>query len=355
MPSMRLLPEWHPQQAVILAWPDDTTDWLTNLEQVQATYLQLIAHINQGGCAVILLVKSPQVVAVQTLLSPSARVLLVEAEYNDTWLRDYGFLTCHSEQGMQPVEFVFNGWGNKFHAGLDDQVNQRYLGELCQLPLISVNKVLEGGALEIDQQGCLLSTQLCLSNPARNGDLAMHDYQQLFAGSLGASDSYILQHGHLEGDDTDGHVDTLVRFAPGQTLVIQTAFNRPHDSHFAGLQALVEECRQCLPEHQIIELPLPEVINQVGERLPASYANYLINNQQILLPVYQQSEDKLALQRVQQAYPQHNVVPINALPLVQQFGSIHCISMQVPTGTLKPEIASQCQQGISLYRGADNA
>jgi len=345
--SVQLLPEWAPQEAVILAWPDQDTDWQPWLNDVRAVYLQIIAALNAADTGVILLIKETEVAHCQSMLSGQAKVLLLVADYNDTWVRDYGFLTCQSEQGLQGLEFTFNGWGNKFDASKDNRVNQLYLAKLCRLPIQTIDLVTEGGALEIDDHGHLLSTEFCLSNPQRNGNLGMEQYKSLFKQYLGAKQTSIFVEGHLEGDDTDGHIDTLVRFTPEQGLVVQSAFNRPDDSHFAGLSALVAECKKALPDHQIYELPLPHIVNAEGERLPASYANFLINNQQILCPVYQQTEDALAMQIMQQAYPQYKIVPIKCLPLVQQFGSLHCISMQIPVNTLRPDILQRLNSGVS--------
>ncbi|MGS2719211.1 agmatine deiminase family protein [Paraglaciecola aestuariivivens] len=347
--ELRLLPEWAPQEAVLLAWPDKNTDWQPWLEQVQAVYLEIIAQLNAANTPVILLIASEEIAVCKAKLKQSARVLLLEADYNDTWIRDYGFLSCAAGQQIHPIEFIFNGWGDKFNAHKDNLINQSVLSQLCQHPLQSIDLVLEGGALEIDGSGHLLSTDLCLTNPKRNGNKTLSSYQQDFAKYLGASQSTIFTQGHLEGDDTDGHIDTLVRFTPTQGLVVQAAFNRPQDSHFAGLSALVEECKQAFPSHQIFSLPLPLIMNQQGQRLPASYANYLIVNQHILCPIYQQPEDELAMQVMAQAYPDYKIVPINCLPLVQQFGSLHCISMQVAKGMFKPEVVSQLQGGVQTY------
>ncbi len=344
---MRLLPEWAPQEAIILAWPDQHTDWAPWLDQVQPLYIELIRAINQAGTGVLLLIRDEQLDNFHAQAEGLDKVLLLKADYNDTWVRDYGFLTCQSEQGLQPLEFQFNGWGNKFDASKDNQINRSVLAPLCRLPLVSVNLVAEGGALEIDDSGHLLSTEFCLSNPERNGDIDMQRYREIFQQYLGASKTTIFINGHLEGDDTDGHIDTLVRFTEDKGLVVQSAFNRPEDSHFAGLAALVEECRQQLPEHRIFELPLPEIYSAEGDRLPASYANYLINNQQVLCPVYGQPEDQLAIAVLHQAYPQHQIVALNCAPLVQQYGSLHCISMQVPQGTLNADVLSQLMQGVS--------
>ena len=347
--TQQLLPEWYPQEAVILAWPDEHTDWAPWLDEVRQTYRQLIEAINNADAGVILLVRPTMIDDVRAALEGMGNVLLVGADYNDTWVRDYGFLTCQSPKGMQPIEFTFNGWGNKFNAAKDNRINQSVLAELCQLPLKTFSQVVEGGALEIDEQGNLLSTQLCLLNPERNGDMSLDAYKQLFTDSLGAESVYIFTHGHLEGDDTDGHVDTLVRFTPDKGIVVQGCENRQQDSHYEGLHALVNEVQQAFPEHEVFSLPLPNINNEDSERLPASYANYLITNSCVLCPVYQQPEDDEALAVLAQAYPNHRIVPINGLPLVQQFGSVHCISMQVPKSTLKPHIREQLLRGVTVY------
>ncbi|MBN7827628.1 agmatine deiminase family protein [Bowmanella dokdonensis] len=344
----RLLPEWAPQEAIILAWPHADTDWAPWLETVRGVYLELIRAINRQGTGVLLLIKDSDIEEFLAGDNLGDKVLLLKADFNDTWVRDYGFLTCQSDQGMQPVEYRFNGWGNKFDAAKDNLINRQVLAVLCKLPLVSAELVAEGGALEIDAQGHLLSTALCLQNPERNGPMNLEDYREQFRSFLGAERVSIFEHGHLEGDDTDGHIDTLVRFTPGKGLVVQSAFNRPQDSHYEGLRALVDECRLALPDHQIFELPLPEIYDE-GERLPASYANYLINNQQVLCPIYGEEEDNLALEVIAKAYPRHQIVAVNCLPLVRQFGSLHCISMQVPTGTLTDKVIAQLGAGVSIY------
>ncbi|WP_100657814.1 agmatine deiminase family protein [Alteromonas flava] len=344
-----LIPEWEPCEAVILAWPNENTDWAPWLPVVTNTYKQLIAAINAAGAGVILLCRNQDIASLSTQLA-NARVLLIAAEYNDTWVRDYAFLTLSDTQGQRlPVEFEFNGWGNKFSAQRDNVVNRKFLAELCQHALATVDVVCEGGALEIDQDGHLLSTALCLSNPERNGEMPLQQYEMLFADALGAKRTTILEHGHLEGDDTDGHIDTLVRFTPDNGIVIQSAYNRPEDSHFAGLSELVKEVRMHFPAHEIFELPLPEIINTEGERLPASYANFLICNSHVLCPVYDQVEDEMALEVMRKAYPDHQIVAVNCHALVQQFGSLHCITMQVPRNTFKPAVIQQLNKGVSSY------
>ena len=349
--SLHMLPEWVEQEAIIMAWPHKKSDWAPWLEQARQVYCHIIETLNNNETCVLLLIHFEDIQNAQTQFSKldisHPKILLVPADYNDTWTRDYTFLTRTTEAGNQPIEFIFNGWGNKFDAEKDNQINKRVLASLCQLPMQSYPFVAEGGALEIDNNQHLLSTTSCLFNPERNGDMSGAEYQKLFKTSLGASDFTVFSQGELEGDDTDGHIDTLVRFTPAQGLVVQSAFNRPEDSHYKGLCALIKQCRDAFPCHDIYELPLPVVFNEEGERLPASYANFLITNGQVLCPVYQQIEDDKALAILQKAFPTHKIIAIDCLAIVQQFGSLHCITMQVPTGTLKPTVVEQMNQGIS--------
>lgn len=354
MNQARLLPEWAEQEAIILAWPDKKTDWVPWLPQARHVYTTLIQQINDSGTGVLLLVRAEEKDNAQAMLEElnmrQPKTLIITADYNDTWTRDYVFLTCRSESGNQPVEFVFNGWGQKFDASKDNRINQQVLSKLCQLPLQSVDTIAEGGALDIDGNGRLLSTSSCLYNPKRNRNMSYAEYRTMFESSLGITALTVLRHGELEGDDTDGHVDTLVRFTPDKGLVVQSCYNRPLDSHHTGLSALVTECKAAFPQHAIYELPLPSVFNEEGERLPASYANFLINNTQILCPIYQQPEDEEALSVIQRAFPSYKVVAIDCLAIVQQFGSLHCITMQVPVGTLKAKVVEQMNQGISCLK-----
>lgn len=350
--ELTLLPEWAEQEAVILAWPHQNTDWKDYLDDARACYVQLIYAINEAGAAVILLCAPEDVGLVRSVVSMQASVLIVEANFNDTWARDFAFLTCETPNGNTPVNFVFNGWGQKFDASKDNQINQSVLAPLCQRTMLSVSTVLEGGAIEIDQNQHLLSTSSCLLNPLRNGQMDVDEYHDLFAKFLGSQHVTVFEDGHLEGDDTDGHIDTLVRFTPLHSIVMQGCYNRPDDNHFGDLFKLKHACEQSFPTHHIYELPLPFMFNRDGDRLPASYANFLICNRHVLFPVYQQPEDKEALETITKAFPNHKIRSIDCSTLVQQYGSLHCVTMQVPLGTLKPEIINQAKQGVSVLQRA---
>ena len=347
MQNYTLLPEWAKQEAVILAWPHAGTDWAENLVNAQHTYVALINAVNRANAVVLLLCPQDEIDAATAALASNNQVLIVPSEYNDTWVRDYGFLTVSDNHKNYPISFTFNGWGQKFDATKDNQINSS-LAKLCQQALIENLVVLEGGALEIDENQHLLSTASCLYNPKRNAYMTSDEYHTLFIECLGAKKVTIFNHGHLEGDDTDGHIDTLVRFTPLKAIVLQGADNRPHDPHFAELFKLQYEVSQALPTHKIYSLPLPLVLDDEGTRLPASYANYLIVNQHIIMPIYGQSEDENALVIIQSAHPNYTIVPVLCHSLVQQNGSLHCVTMQVPTNTIKPEIIAKAQLGVSI-------
>jgi agmatine/peptidylarginine deiminase len=347
LPALTLLPEWAEQEAVVLAWPHGESDWLPWLEQARSTYVKLIDAINSAGASVILLCTQDEIGIARSLINMHSKVLIISAEYNDTWTRDYIFVTCESASGNIPVEFTFNGWGQKFDARADNQINKK-LEPLCQHPLITSPTVLEGGAIEIDQNQILMTTASCLYNRKRNGEMAQAAYHNLFSEYLGAQRSHIFENGHLDGDDTDGHIDTLVRFTPLRGIVMQSAFNRPEDTHFAGLNALKDEVLKAFSDYQLFELPLPDMRNSDGDRLPASYANFLICNQCVLAPIYQQPEDALALEVLQKAFANYKIVAIDCSVIVQQFGSLHCITMQIPTHTLKPEVLAMANEGVTV-------
>lgn len=346
--ALTLLPEWAEQEAVVIAWPHQQSDWLPWIDAARATYLALIDALNNAGATVILLCSHAELGLVKSMVNGCAKVLIIPMDYNDTWTRDYIFITCESAEGNQPVEFLFNGWGQKFNASADNLVNKQ-LSQLCQRPLISCDVVLEGGAIEIDENQVLMSTSSCLHNPKRNGSMSKAQYEDVFSQFLGAKRIEIFANGHLIGDDTDGHIDTLARFTPLRGIVMQSAFNRPDDPHFAGLNALKQEISAAFEGYNIFELPLPDMHNGNGDRLPASYANFLICNNNILAPVYQQAEDELALEVLQNAFPNHHIVPIDCSTIVQQYGSLHCITMQIPENTLKPDILHLAKKGVVVY------
>ncbi|MCF2858673.1 agmatine deiminase family protein [Pseudoalteromonas sp. SMS1] len=344
--SFTLLPEWSLQDAVMLTWPHKETDWVDILDQVEPVYVALCQHISQVQQVVVVAHDLELKSHITALLNDAnvdiTKVKFVDAPCNDTWARDHGPLTTANIHGQLCVkDFVFNGWGNKYASELDNNINTALCHQLANNAnqVHNVDIVLEGGGIEINEHGVLLTTSECLLNPNRNPQLSKTQLETLLAKELGARDFLWVDHGYLAGDDTDSHIDTLVRFAPNNTLVYVQCDDK-EDEHYAALAAMASQLSSFkTPEgdpYTLIPLPWPSAIyNHDGDRLPATYANYLIINDTVLLPIYGDKQDALALTQLQKAYPERTVIGIDCLPIIHQFGSLHCITMQLPQGFLK--------------------
>lgn len=330
------LPEWHTQWGVLLAWPHPDTDWADNLNDAEACYRQIVTAISQRENVLLLCHDAGHQAHIETVLGDTANVHYVQMPYNDTWARDFGFITVMRNGKPLLLDFTFNAWGGKFGAELDNAVNTR----LLQHPLLMHNTlethglVMEGGSLETDGQGTLLTTEICLLNPNRNPMFERAALEVQLRNALGVKRILWLANGHLEGDDTDAHIDTLARFADPHTIVHMHC-NDPADSHYPALQAMAAELkalRQASGEpYRLLPLPLPAGIYAEGRRLPASYVNFLIINGAVLLPVYGDERcDPLAIRQMQAAFPQHEIIPVDCRALIAQNGSLHCVTMQIP-------------------------
>ena len=345
--NFRLLPEWAEQDAVMLTWPHQATDWCDNLAAVEPVYVQLCQHISHVQQLVIIAHNEALKTHISQLLTQNqvdlSRVHFVVTPCNDTWARDHGPLTCAAladRSQLKIVDCTFNGWGNKFTSDLDNKINAVLVKQVADSAnqYQALNLVLEGGGVEIDQHGVILTTSECLLNPNRNPDLSQQDIEQCLREQLGATDFLWVEHGYLAGDDTDSHIDTLVRFAPNDTLVYVKCDDES-DEHFPALDAMEKQLQGFKTTtgkaYNLIALPWPKaVFNGDGDRLPATYANYLIINGTVLVPTYADENDSLALAQIQLAYPEHQIIGVNCLPIIHQFGSLHCITMQLPRGFL---------------------
>ena len=273
-------------------------------------------------------------------------ITIAESEINDTWARDTGFLTVLGPNGAELMDFKFNGWGNKFEASKDNAINRNLFGNNYFKGTYTDcnNYVLEGGSIEVDAQGSLLTTESCLLTPTRNPQLNKADIEIKLKRFFNVSNILWLSHGHLEGDDTDGHIDTLARLCPQGKIAYVKCYDKG-DSHYESLSLMEKELqsfRQPSGEpYELVPLPLPEPVyapadeNENSERLPATYANYLIINNAVLLPVYNQPEnDETAAKAIQRLFPRYEVVRIPCLPLLRQHGSLHCSTMQFPANVL---------------------
>lgn len=341
----RMLAEWEPQGAVMLAWPHHGTDWARRLPQALPVFDAIARAVLQHQN---LIISCEDVFSVQNLQrhfdrlcqeqSLKGRALSLPAPSNDTWTRDFGPLAVAQGKRIRLLDFNFNGWGGKYPWDKDNAVNSHLARQNAfgRHRLKAVDWVLEGGSVETDGQGTLLSTRHCLLDPARNGEKTQQEVEQVLSRHLGFERFLWLDHGYLEGDDTDGHIDTLARFC-SPSLITYMRCDDPEDSHYRELQAMESQLqgfRQADGRpYQLVPLPWPgAIVNDEGERLPATYANFLIINGAVLVPVYGIAPDEEALRILGTCFPDRAIVPIQCRPAIEQSGSLHCLTMQLPEG-----------------------
>ena len=339
--AFRFPAEWEPQSAVLIAWPHAETDWAERLGEVEETYVALVAALTRFEPVVICVADEDlQTYAEARLRSARvdmAKVRFVPAEYDDTWLRDTGPITLRADDRFKQLDFRFTGWGGKYQASRDDLL----VGELSGMNLFhnyfvqSIDFALEGGAIETDGEGSLLTTWQCLHE--RHPEASREDLSAKLADWLQQDRVLWLDRGYLEGDDTDAHIDTLARFAGREAIVFQACDN-PADTHYAELGAMAEEIaalrtRDGKP-YRLFPLPWAQPIVDEGRRLAASYANFLIANGAVLMPAYGDPADAKAAAVLAEAFPDREIVQVPCRSLIWQNGSLHCITMQLPAGLL---------------------
>lgn len=340
MPNVRLPAEWEKQSGVMLTWPHADTDWRDILDAAGSVYIE-IARAVTADERLLLVCHDPghreHVVAKLADAGVSKdRLVIALADSNDTWARDHGPFTTLDETGRPTLhDFVFDGWGGKYPADKDTRINATLHGQRVfgTNEMRSHSLVLEGGAIETDGQGTLLATRSSVLDPRRNPDLSSAQIEQQLRETLGLERFLWLDHGELSGDDTDAHVDVLARFTDPDTIVYSTA--PPGDQDHAALAAMEQQLRTFRTAngkpYELIPLPFPGLHHdEEGQRLPAGYANFLITNRSLLLPVYGVPADREAEAILARCFPGRRVVPIDCRALIAQNGSLHCVSMQFP-------------------------
>lgn len=343
-PSLRMPAEWDSRMtATLLAWPHGDTDWAPMLDEVDRCYVDLTRTLLQAGQQTVIVTPEPDRVRGLLPEVPRDKVLIVKCETNDTWTRDYGPLTValQPDGRLAAMFFGFNGWGLKFAADKDNLVGLKLKArKVIDCPAFDrKGYVLEGGSIESDGAGTILTTSECMLSVNRNGIVSKEFVEKELRRSLGAERVLWLDHGALAGDDTDSHIDTLARFAPHDTILYVKSY-RPDDPHTPSLEAMERQLTGLRTAdgtpYNLIGLPLPDpIFDGDGERLPATYANFLITPRAVLMPVYGQPQnDDMARQMLQIAFPEHEILTVDCRPLIRQHGSLHCATMQFPSGWL---------------------
>lgn len=332
--TFKILPaEWAEQQFVQVTWPHAGTDWSYMLEEVNKCFVNIAREILKHEK---LLIVCADLAEVKKALGDVdySMITMVEIPSNDTWARDHGGITV-LEDGIPVIyDFAFNGWGMKFESNMDNLITRK----LYEKGIFGKNDryrdytdfILEGGSIESDGHGTLLTTSACLLSKYRN-DKSKEEIEKILKDLFGLKKILWLNHGYLAGDDTDSHVDTLARLCPKDTIVYVKC-DDDSDEHYEELNAMEFELQTFqTPNHKpfnLIPLPMADAIYEDGERLPATYANFLIINGAVLMPTYNSPKDDLAIQQLQKAFPERKIIGINCLSLIKQHGSLHCVTMQ---------------------------
>lgn len=341
--AVRFPAEWEPQDGVLLAWPHKNSDWAPCLREAEAAFGDIVAAVTRYQRAVLVIPPGSLREVMPRLETAGAdirRISFFELPTNDTWARDFGPLYVEEDSRPVLLDYGFNGWGLKFPADLDNRINQglHARGAFGSLPMKAQGMILEGGSIESDGTGTLLTTSQCLLSPSRNPHLDRAGVEKALACRLGVDRILWLEHGYLAGDDTDSHVDTLARLCPDDTI-LYVRCDRPADEHFSAFSAMAEQLaafrtRNGTP-YRLVELPWPRAFyDREGRRLPATYANYLVINNAVLVPTYNDPRDPEALRAVGSVFPGREIIGIDCTTLLLQHGSLHCVTMQLPRGTL---------------------
>jgi len=345
MPAPRLIPEFAPQSGVILTWPHVDSDWRDRLDDIEPVYLEISRVISRYERVLVICYDPPHEQHVSEQLRqagiPASAVRCVPVPTNDTWVRDYGPISVAVDNRLQLLDFTFNGWAGKYAASRDNQVSRVLFDRgVFNVPdLVNHAFVLEGGSIDTDGNGTLLTTTRCLLESTRNPGMDKQALEACFREVLGVERTLWLDHGMLRGDDTDGHVDMLARFCSPHVIAYLQCTD-PDDEHHEALSAMERQLREFTTHdgtpYTLCPLPMPQpVYSGDGKPLPASYANFLVINHAVLAPVYNDAADSQALAVLQDCFPGREVVAINCLPLIQQYGSLHCATMQLPEGVLQ--------------------
>ncbi len=332
--------EWVKQCGVQLTWPDKQTDWEPILDEVLPVY-ELMAREILAREKLLLVCRNKK--CLPPFLQEENRNLIVrEMPLNDTWARDHAGITVIENGNPVLLNFRFNGWGMRYAACHDNQITptlfvQKVFQEGIELRDYSYF-TFEGGAVESNNAGCLLTTSKCLLSKNRNEHLSKSEIELILKNAFHSEKILWLDHGFLEGDDTDSHIDTLARFCSENTIVYVKCDDK-NDIHYDALTKMEYQLQQLTDINnqpfKLVPLPFPDVIyDEDGQRLPATYANFLIINEAVLFPVYGVKQDAGAVELIGKLFPEREIIPVNSAPLIKQHGSLHCISMQFPEGAI---------------------
>jgi agmatine deiminase len=338
--GFRMPAEWEPHAATWLAWPHKEESWPGNFAPIPSVWVAMVRALAPHEHVNILVNDAAAAAAVRALLHaarvPGQAVSFHVIPTNDAWARDHGPTFVTRQAGgsteLAAIDWIYNAWGGKYPPWDDDDVVPQKIAPLLGIRLFEPGIVLEGGSIDVNGYGTLLTTEACLLNPNRNPHLSRAQIEQYLRDYLGVRHILWLGDG-IVGDDTDGHIDDLTRFV-APTTVLTVLESNPRDENYERLQANYERLRHMTDQDgralRVLTLPMPQPVYYEEQRLPASYANFYIANDVVLAPVFNDPHDVEALRTLQEVFPGRRIVGMPARELVWGLGAFHCVTQQQP-------------------------
>lgn len=342
MAPYRLAPEWARQDAVILIWPHPNSDWLEQLNAIEKTYVELSRYISRYQKLVLITYNEAHQQNIEDLLSKHCveqeNIIFLDITTDDTWVRDFGPIYVESNNDLKMLNFTFNAWGGKYSHQHDNAFNSIFKQKINNhITSLDIDFVLEGGNLEVNSQSVLLSSSSCFKRSTTEILINTEFIETKFHEWFGCEKTLWINDVVLAGDDTGGHIDTLVRFCKDD-VIAYTAQGHHADPNSEHLQTLEHQIKMLHNDEpsisEIVPLPCPLPIFKNSNQLPATYANFLITNKQVFVPVFNDKQDNNSLKIIDDLFPSREIIDIESNALIQQYGGIHCATMQIPHGSL---------------------
>lgn len=317
----RAIAEWEKQECLILSLPHAKTDWKPYLSEILAAYKDFAEAVSRFENVLFIAPNDSDFAP----FSHIKNAHFFKCETNDTWVRDYGAIDVCEDEKLTSLDFSFNAWGDKFQSSLDNAVNSRLFGEFFKTKLEKIDLILEGGSVEFNGSGVMMTTSKCLLNDNRNKNLSKSELERQLKSIFGLQSIIWLDFGYIKGDDTDAHIDTLARFIDPNTIAYSICEDE-HDEHFVPLKAMEKQLESM--DFRLLPLPLPKPKFYANRRLAATYANFVFINNALIVPRYDDENDERVCTALKRALPKREIVQIPALTFLRQNGSLHCACMQ---------------------------
>lgn len=314
---IKSIPEWNEQEYLMLSLPHEKSDWKPYLGEIVQAYKEFVRAASEFQKVLLIAPSKSDFVPFENM----ANVEFFICDTNDTWIRDFGAIDVLEDNRLKALDFTFNAWGNKFQSELDNEVNSKLFKEKFKEKLTKIDFILEGGSIDFNGEGVMLTSSNCLLNENRNSHLDKSQIEAKLKEIFGLKQIIWLENGFIKGDDTDHHIDTLARFIDKNTIAY-SACEDEEDEHYIPLQKMKKELEAT--GFNLIELPLPKPLYYEGRRLGATYANFVFVNNALIMPFYKDENDEIIRQRLAKTLPERKIVGVDARVFLRQNGSLHC-------------------------------